>query len=298
MDRLRTQRGTTVERVSRRSGVSIVVAASTVLALVGAALLLVRGERGAEQVPARAAPVGTAAGTPEASVVVGPALLLPNLRSLPAVPAEIETAGGTRELRFAASFSNVGDGPLELLPDEATSCPRGQRHVVQAIYHDADGDGAFRAGRDRRQSTTPAGCMLFHPTHRHWHFDATARYALTRPGSDVPIAAQDKVSFCVRDSRPLRGTAGGTRTYGECARDRRQGLSVGWYDHYRASLPGQSLKLPDGLASGVYCLHTQADPEGLLRESREDDNGAVQAVRISGTEVTAAPATACAPVPG
>jgi hypothetical protein len=139
--------------------------------------------------------------------------------------------------------------------------------------------------------------MLFHPTHKHWHFDATARYALTRPGSGVPISAQDKVSFCVRDSGPLRRAAGSAPTYGDCARDRRQGLSVGWYDRYRARLPGQSLTLPDGLPAGVYCLHTQADPNGLLRESRENDNAAVRAVRISGTQVTIAPPAACAGTP-
>jgi len=267
------------------------------LVLVAAAAPLVLGQRssGPEQAPAVAGEpsVGSREGSPKAE----PALLLPNLRSLPAVPAKIETNGGERRLRFAASFSNVGDGPLELVPDEATSCPAGQRHVVQAIYHDGDGDGVFRAGRDRQKSTTPAGCMLFHPTHKHWHFDGTARYALTTPRSAVPIVAQDKVSFCVRDSRPIgrpAGSAAGRKpTYGDCARDRLQGLSVGWYDHYRASLPGQSLTLPDGLPEGIYCLRTHADPNGLLQESHEDDNGAAQAVRISGTEVATAPSAAC-----
>jgi hypothetical protein len=262
-----------------------------------AAAPLVFGERwdAPQQTPTVTS--GPTAGTFGTSPGAKPIALLPNLRSLPAAPARIETAAGERRLRFAASFSNVGNGPLELLPDGATSCPAGQRHVVQAIYQDGDGDGVFRAGRDRRKSTTPAGCMLFHPTHKHWHFDATARYVLTRPGSAAPIAAQDKVSFCVRDSRPLptqaRRAPGAKRTYGDCARDRRQGLSIGWYDHYRATLPGQSLTLPGGLPDGTYCLHTEADPNGLLRESREDDNGAASAVRIAGTAVSVARGANC-----
>lgn len=70
---------------------------------------------------------------------------------------------------------------------------------------------------------------------------------------------------------------------------------MGWYDRYRASLPGQSLTLPSNLPDGVYCLQMDVDPHGLLRESREDDNTAVQAVRISGTGVAVAPAAACSP---
>jgi hypothetical protein len=280
-------------RVNHRRQLAIVLAVSSLI-LLGAAAPLVVWQRssGVEQVRA---PEGNA--TSEARVAdpgkTEPALLLPNLRSLPAVPAEIRSSDGERQLRFSAAFSNEGAGPLELLPDATTSCPAGQRHVVQAIYRDADGDGLFRAERDRQKSTTPAGCMLLHPTHKHWHFDATARYALTRPGTDVAIASQDKVSFCVRDSRPLRSAGGRKPTYGDCTRDRRQGLSVGWYDLYRARLPGQALTLPDSVQGGIFCLHTQADPEALLRESREDDNSAVQAVRISGNQVTKAPSTAC-----
>jgi hypothetical protein len=232
----------------------------------------------------------------EASSPAPDRALLPNLRSLPAAPAEIRTTGGRRQLRFAAAFSNVGAGPLVLLPDAATSCPAGQRHVVQAVYHDSDGDGRFLAARDRRRTTTPAGCMLFHPQHRHWHFDATARYALTTPGSDVAVATQDKVSFCVRDSGPLRRGSGARPTYGRCTRDRPQGLSVGWYDVYRATLPGQALDLPAGLPDGTYCLQTQADPLALLQESREDDNAAVQPVRIVGNTVTRGPPGGCPPV--
>jgi hypothetical protein len=283
-----------VAEVSRRSALWIGVAAGALVLLVAAAVPLVRAERPAEQGVAQS-PVAPTPASPPTSPDIR--LLLPNLRSLPAEPSHIEVVSGTRHLRFAASFSNVGTGPLELLPDAATSCPQGQRHVVQAFSHDANGDGLFRAGQDRQQSTTPAGCMLFHPAHKHWHFDATARYALTRPGSAAAISAQDKVSFCVRDSGPLNRATAGKPTYGECERDRRQGLSVGWYDRYRARLPGQSLAVPDGLPPGVYCLHTEADPNRLLRESRENDNAAVQAVRISGTDVTRAPQGQCAPVP-
>ncbi len=222
--------------------------------------------------------------------------LLPNLRSLPATDVQLVRDGQRRTLRFASTLANVGVGPMELVPQERVPCPRGQRGAAQAVYHDGDGDGRFARRADRRTELVATGCMLFHPTHGHWHFDASARYELTAASNGETVGVQDKVSFCLRDSERLRTGEVPTqrRAYRQCERDRRQGITVGWTDVYDPSLPGQSFRLPRAAPDGVYCLRLEADPDGLLRESDETDNGSVRAIRITGARVAATAPAACA----
>jgi hypothetical protein len=222
-------------------------------------------------------------------VQVGDAALLPNLRSLEAETVYVVSAGGGRLLRFAGVLANTGVGPLEIVPQETPRCPAGQRHVAQAVYQDGDGDGLFDRAVDTAKVLAPSGCMLDHPTHMHWHFDGSARYSLLRPGEETAVVVRDKVSFCLRDNRRTGRDAGPAqaRHYpGDCERDDVQGITGGWADVYRATLPGQSLLLPDDLADGVYCLRLDADPEDLLRESDENDNSATRGIRIEGSDVT------------
>ena len=128
----------------------------------------------------------------------------------------------------------------------------------------------------------------------HWHVDGSAAYALTQAGSATPLVARSKVSFCLRDSDRLRRGEGAPETYGECARDRRQGISVGWSDVYDASLDGQTLPLPGSIGDGDYCLRLRADPRNLFRESDETDNASAVPVRLRGTRVVrGAGAAAC-----
>jgi hypothetical protein len=219
----------------------------------------------------------------------------PNLRSLPAEDVHIESATDGRQLRFASALPNTGIGPLAVRPDDGGRCPPRQRYAAQVIYEDHAGDGRFDRGEDGIITTFPAGCMLDHPTHRHWHFDAMAGYALTKPGTSTPIASQEKVSFCLRGSREVPRGLGPTREhYGDCGRNKVQGISPGWADVYRADLPGQMLELPDELADGQYCLHAVADPLGLLEETDEGDNAAVRSIRIAGNEVRPGDRMACA----
>lgn len=222
--------------------------------------------------------------------------LLPNLRSLPAERISVRrTDDGGRELRFAGILANVGAGPLVVRPDHRGPCRVGQRHASQVVYGDANGNAAYDVRVDGEAYQLRAGCMLDHPTHKHWHFDAMARYSLHAPGEDRPIVENDKVSFCLRDSRRAPVEATHPQRYRQCTRDTVQGISVGWSDVYRPALPGQELPLPDNLADATYCLVTEADPDRLLRESNENDNTAVVGVRITsaGAELVAAPA-ACA----
>jgi hypothetical protein len=49
------------------------------------------------------------------------------------------------------------------------------------------------------------------------------------------------------------------------------GLSPGWNDTYRQSLPGQSIDV-SGLPDGKYRLWTDIDEPGWFREARRDNN--------------------------
>lgn len=219
--------------------------------------------------------------------------LLPNISVLPAENVLVDTTGPGSRLRFDSTLVNTGPGPLEVVPDPLTRCPPRQRHVSQVVYRDADGDGRFDREVDRARVVVASGCMLFHPGHDHWHIDATAAYMLTPSGSDEPLVERAKVSFCLRDSDRLRAGEGAPKRYGECARDRRQGISVSWTDLYDNTLEGQALRLPPDLGDGDYCLRLQADPFDLFRESDEQDNESAVVVRLRGNRATL-PSGACA----
>jgi hypothetical protein len=231
--------------------------------------------------------------TPEPRPVPVDNRLLPNLQSLPPEDVLVEVGNGGNRLRFTSIIANTGIGPIETEPDGQDECPPGERHAAQVIYHDGDGDGGFERSTDTVTSSRPAGCMIDHEGHEHWHFDAAARYWLAEPGGE-PVASAEKVSFCWRDSRevPIAGSRP-EEHYGDCSYETVQGITPGWADVYQEELDDQHLDLPDDLSDGTYCLWNEADPLDLLIEGDESDNAAVTAVEITGAEVAVAPEDAC-----
>ncbi|HEU4542481.1 MAG TPA: lysyl oxidase family protein [Jiangellaceae bacterium] len=232
---------------------------------------------------------------PDPRPVRGAALLRPNLQSLPPEDLRIEVVDGQRRLRFTSIIANSGRGPVETNPDGVLPCPPGQRHASQVLYRDADGDGHYERSTDTATISRPAGCMLDHEEHEHWHFDAAAKYTFVQPGTEVPVSEAEKVSFCWRDNREVAAEVDPRpeRHYGDCSHDRVQGITPGWADVYTERLDDQHLNLPAELADGVYCLWNEADPLGLLLETVEIDNAAVTAVQISGTDAQAASPELC-----
>jgi hypothetical protein len=222
-------------------------------------------------------------------------LLLPNMRSLSASDLQIEGVGSIRRLRFAASLANVGPGPLFLLPRGRGACATGEHEAVQVLHRDANRDGKFQRTRDREGSRRITGCMLRHPGHKHWHFDAMASYSLRRAGSSRVLVSRDKVSFCLRDNYKVPGqrVVVPRRHFGRCSRNSQQGISPGWVDLYKADLSGQWLRLPANVGSDVLCLDLKADPLGRLVETDETDNATSVAFRFDGTRVRKANSSSC-----
>jgi hypothetical protein len=252
-------------------------------------------EPGAPSVLGQPDSPGSVSPAPGSPAPTGDPALLPNLRSLPAEDVLVRTEDGNRILRFAGILANVGVGPLELTPRGSAACPARQHPADQRVYQDGNGDGRYTRRTDRKRVTRPAGCMLVHPGHDHWHFDAMAGYALSRPDREDPIVSTDKVSFCLRDNRRVAGMPASTpRRYGDCE-DRLdiQGISSGWADVYSNDLGGQVLDIPDNLPNGLYCLRTVADPHGQIQESDESDNAAVLAIQITGAQVRRASGSSC-----
>jgi hypothetical protein len=290
----------TVDDVNR-VGLAVAIAVLAVV-LVLAITVAVRAGAPAPQ-SSKTPPVTTPASpafspTTPSPTPTGPALLLPNLRSLRASDLAVEVSNGQRRLRFTASLANLGPGPLLLRPRGRSSCPAGQHSAVQVLYADTNADKVFSRARDRESERRAAGCMLHHPGHKHWHFDAMAAYSLRRPGSrstDV-LVSRDKVSFCLRDNRRIGGQRPVVRQayFGRCRRTSHQGISPGWVDVYRAKLSGQWLRLPGGSAPQLLCLDLAADPLRRIAETDENDNATSVAIRVSGTTVRRVDSRRCA----
>jgi hypothetical protein len=279
----------TVEDVNR-VGLAVAIA---VLAVVLVLAITVAVRAGAPAPQTGKTPLVTTPASPAFSPTTpsptptGPALLLPNLRSLRASDLSVEVSNGQRRLRFTASLANVGPGPLLLRPRGRSSCPAGQHSAVQVLYADTNADKVFARARDRESVRRAAGCMLHHPGHKHWHFDAMAAYSLRRPGSTDVLVSRDKVSFCLRDNRRIAGQRAVVRRayFGRCSRTSHQGISPGWIDVYTAKLSGQWLRLPSGSGPQLLCLDLAADPLRRIAEANETDNATSVAIRVSGTTV-------------
>ena len=226
-----------------------------------------------------------------------PVVLLPDMTPLKAREMVAQLDDGHRRLRFTAGLANIGRGPMEVRPNNAQPCAAHKRHASQVIYRDIDRDHLFRRNVDIEFTRRSAGCMVFHPQHNHWHFEAASRYSVYRPESAKNILVRArKMSFCLRDSErvPARlGTFHHPHYYRECGRDTAQGISTGWVDVYSSYLFGQALRLPDRLTDGVYCLGIRVDPRNELRESDENNNESTRPFRLQGDRVLSVKTDAC-----
>src|SRR5687768_4654238 len=102
----------------------------------------------------------------EAARPTGGDPLLPNLQALPATDLRLERTGGQTLLRFSTITKNVGAGPLELRAGEVSSDGRRQK-VYQRVFLSGGGS-----------SDRLVGDFVYHPEHRHIHFEDYARYEL------------------------------------------------------------------------------------------------------------------------
>lgn len=204
-------------------------------------------------------------------------LRLPDLVTLPPFDFRlVEYRGsGKREIHFANSVLNRGEGVLELrgeLDHQNNSIVFHQRLV---------GDG-------EQEVTHRVGEFNYHPEHGHWHWDDFSVYeiwALAPDGRPAEVVVTSgKVGYCMLDIRRLedeeiedsairKSQIPETRQYRGCGW-RLQGISVGWVDTYHAHTPGQSMDVSE-LRDGIYAFLSTVDPEGYLYEADRGNNTAM-----------------------
>jgi hypothetical protein len=227
--------------------------------------------------------------------------LLPNLQTwdlsdgTSVTGIEFVVSETAQQLRFDNEVVNVtadttsSRGPLEVFARRVAECGSGKdaRQALQRIYYDSNGTGKFERKQDKISREVPVGCMIYHQSHSHWHFEHFAKYELyncigdpcTRDGAAESIG--EKITFCIADvfRRNVTDDSPTSAYYGlGCGRQSVQGLSAGWGDQYTKSTSGQELSIV-GLEPGTYCYVSTADPGGLLAERDETDNS--QSIRLS-----------------
>ncbi len=215
-----------------------------------------------------AAPAWAATGDP----------LLPDLVTRPHTQLYVQGD----QLRLSNTITNKGVGPLEIFPRPGNDCDgdgstTDDRFAYQRIFLDSSNPsspGYFVRGQDTRSTTHLVGCMVFHPTHNHWHFEDFALYYLRRESTGAVVAQSKKTGFCVTDGEhPFPSLPGSPSShyYTGCSSASTEGISIGWSDTYGASLDGQSLTV-GSLPAANYCLISKVDPPDRLQETNNSNN--------------------------
>ena len=217
--------------------------------------------------------------TPE---VAAAADRLPDMSAASPSQFRIVNSGGRRLLRFTGILINKGAGPMEILaqrPD--SSSPWRVRQVIDNT-----------SGGERRMDTD-ATLVYGGDGHNHWHVKSMMAYHLW---SGHGTRADRKVGYCFFDTTlwsPSLPRSPGSPHYreswcgGRTALTSRTGISVGWADTYRWSLPHQWIDIT-GLPGGTYTVRAMSDPNDWFLEEDEIGRCGWTKVRFgsSGTSVS------------
>jgi Lysyl oxidase len=245
-------------------------------------------------------------------IAAAPALaapLVPDMRTRPLPTSGSDPfiqAGGTtgKQLAFSNGWANYGDGPWETAPagpasaDDCDNDGDNDNDVIvnERVYNDDNNNGAFDRGVDTTFTNHPAGCMVFHPAHNHFHIEDAGQYSLLAEPTGAPAGISTKVSFCLLDIGSFNLSLPGAPAssfYTGC-NPSVQGISVGWFDEYGAHLAGQQIDLNSGLPAGNYCLRSEFDPLNRFVEQDETNNVAQQRYFIDAASFVVTPlAGAC-----
>lgn len=172
------------------------------------------------------------------------------------------------------------------------------------------GNGDIVIGDPNEHFEANDGLFEFATCHNHFHFRHYAIYELVNPRTGQVLQAA-KRGFCMLDTDPNPVPVGGVppregkfRTCGAIGIPGNQGISAGWADTYRFTLPGQFFILDGGdnqspVEPGEYIIRITVNPpfvaqpgelcpnvdsKGLchqLPETNYDDNVGTATVTIS-----------------
>jgi len=176
-------------------------------------------------------------------------------------------------LRFSNGIANLGEGELHIVAYRESASPSTvdlENDTIPAFQRILRSDGTFY--------DVPAGQLLYHPEHHHFHFDGAALYRLIDKATGIPVRVSPKVSFCLADVAMADTTLPNFRKvpiYNGCIHDPyalfgEMGISVGWEDIYDKALIGQAFDVTDLMQQNPareYILESTTNPEGVLIES-------------------------------
>jgi len=171
-------------------------------------------------------------------------------------------------LAFDGILHNIGAGALDLAGN-----PQIEGGVKQRVF---DGDQWEDVGAPPVEYETDDG-------HNHFHLMDAAVYSLWNEGQTEQIKTGDKVGFCLLDTSQIERGVDAAYLFDEIdycntddpdSTDLRMGISPGWVDIYEASLTFQWVDTSNTLP-GRYWVGSQIDPNNVIVESNEDNNGVV-----------------------
>ncbi|HXF97741.1 MAG TPA: lysyl oxidase family protein [Gaiellaceae bacterium] len=197
--------------------------------------------------------------------------VLPDLAPKPQLNVTTQRLVDRWYIRFSTIIVNVGEGDFMLRASRPGIA--GQWSVEQLVPH--SGGGAAVRPVDAELAWGGDG-------HDHWHVVrvATVRLVPLDTGGkpvDRSLGTDAKIGFCFYDHTHelSRGPKEAVYSVHTCGHEDDtlvgMGLSPGWNDTYRQSLPGQSIEVT-GLPDGRYRLVTDVDEYGWFREADRDNN--------------------------
>ena len=225
-------------------------------------------------------------------VLTVPGLLLPDLVSYVPEYSDVEVVvapNGTEllALRFAGFVTNLGDGPLDLKgnPQLADDADLASHDVWQrALTIDGNWVNLTKPPIDFEQADG----------HDHFHVMGIVEYSLWDTSGTVEISSGAKVGFClidIADLPDLHPNPGPQRYeqwdpdnyYCQSGRPRAKilhmGVSEGWQDIYSFSATFQWIDVSD-VRPGYYRVGQRADPDNVIVESDETNNGLALTQRL------------------
>jgi hypothetical protein len=111
-----------------------------------------------------ASPARTQDVLPECSGRIPAAARLPDLMNMVPIHLHVQEQQKTSRLMFTVGLANVGDGPMELVPESELT---DETVLVTANQNLYDGPTNESATVVCKRSLDDA--FVFHPTHNHWH---------------------------------------------------------------------------------------------------------------------------------
>jgi hypothetical protein len=180
--------------------------------------------------------------TPEPDPPVG-SPVLPDLMPKPQLNVTTKQIEGRWHIFFSTIIVNVGESDFVL---RATRETDGTWRVEQGIPYTESGAEIV---------PTEATLAWGGDGHDHWHVTRVAAVRLVALDERGPEEAVYSSHSCGDEGDTFIGV----------------GLSRGWNDTYRQSLPGQSIDVT-GLPDGKYRLWTEVDEQGWFREASRKNN--------------------------